>query len=343
MKASRIHECGGPEVIRYEDAEIPEPKANEVLVRVRACSLNHLDLWVRGGIPNLQLAFPWVLGSDAAGEVVEVGSLCTRCKAGDRILVAPGRTLSGGHETAHGRDNAAPDYGLFGSVYPGLNAEYVAIPEQNALPIPGRLTFEEAASVPLVFLTAWHMLVGIARIQMLEDVLVIGGSSGVGIAAIQIAKLHHCRVIATAGGEGKLAMARELGADHVIDHYEQSIKDEVKRITGRRGVDLVFEHVGAATFGHSAASLARQGRLVTCGATTGFETKLNLGHLFAKHLSLHGSYMGTLGELYDLLRFFDRGLLKPVIDQSFPLSDVRGAHERMHAKEHFGKIVIVPE
>ena len=343
MKVSRIHECGGPDVIRYEDAPIPRPKANEVLVRVRACSLNHLDLWVRGGLPTLRLTFPWVLGSDAAGEVVEVGELCERARVGDRILVAPGRTRAAGFETAHGRDNAAPDYGLFGAAYPGLNAEYVTIPEANALAIPGVLTYGEAASVPLVFLTAWHMLVGIARIRMLEDVLVIGGSSGVGMAAIQIAKLHHCRVIATAGGDRKLAKAKSLGADHVIDHYEQSIKDEVKRITARRGVDIVFEHVGTATFGHSAASLARYGRLVTCGATTGFETQLNLGHLFAKHLSICGSYMGTMGELHDLLRFFDRGLLKPVVDRSFPLSDVRGAHERMAARKHFGKIVIEPE
>ncbi len=343
MKVSRIHECGGPEVIRYENAPVPQVKANEVLVRVRACSLNHLDLWVRGGLPNLQLTFPWVLGSDAAGEVVEIGSLCSRRRVGDRILVGPGRTMGSGYETAHGRDNAAPDYGLFGAVYPGLNAEYVAIPEANALPVPGELSFEEAASVPLVFLTAWHMLVGIAGLRMLEDVLVIGGSSGVGCAAIQIAKLHHCRVIATAGGDRKLEMAKQLGADHVVDHYRQSIKDEVRRITARRGVDLVFEHVGAATFGHATASLASQGRLVTCGATTGFETKLNLGHLFAKHLSLHGSYMGTMGELHDVLRFFERGLLRPVLDETFPLSAVRAAHERMQAKQHFGKIVIVPE
>lgn len=343
MKVSRIHNCGGPDVIRYEEAATPRPQADEVLVRVRACSLNHLDLWVRGGLPNLRLAFPWVLGSDAAGEVVEAGELCRRARPGDRILVAPGRTLSAGLETAHGRDNAAPDYGLFGAVYPGLNAEYVAIPEANALPVPGGLTMEEAASIPLVFLTAWHMLVGIARLRMLEDVLVIGGSSGVGVAAIQIAKLHHCRVIATAGGDRKLALASQLGAEHVIDHYQQSIKDEVRRLTGGRGVDVVFEHVGAATFGQSAKSLAPYGRLVTCGATTGFRADLNLAHLFSKHLSIHGSYMGTLGELHDLLRFFDRGLLRPVLDRSFPLSEVRGAHERMAAGEHFGKIVIVPD
>ena len=343
MRVSRIYQCGGPDVIRYEDAPEPSPQANEVLVRVRACALNHLDLWVRGGLPTLKLTFPWVLGSDAAGEIVEVGALCTRAKVGEKILVAPGRTRAASYETAHGRDNWAPDYGLFGAVYPGLNAEYVTIPEANALPMPTGLSFPEAASIPLVFLTAWHMLVGVAKIRMLEDVLVIGGSSGVGIAAIQIAKLHHCRVIATAGGDRKLAKAKELGADHVIDHYKQSIKDEVRRITERRGVDLVFEHVGSATFGHSQASMARHGRLVTCGATTGFETRLNLGHLFSKHLSLHGSYMGTMGELYDLLRFFERGLLKPVIDRAFPLSDVRAAHEFMDAKAHFGKVVILPE
>lgn len=343
MKASRIHQCGGPEVIRYEDAPEPRPRPDEVLLRVGACSLNHLDLWVRKGLPTLRLKFPWILGSDAAGEIVDVGELCDRSRIGQRVLVAPGRTLRSTPETAHGRDNAAPDYGLFGAVYPGLNAEYVAVPEANAIAIPGDMTYEEAASVPLVFLTAWHMLVGVAKIRMLEEVLVIGGSSGVGMAAIQIAKLFHCRVIATAGGPAKLEKAKELGADEVIDHYEQSIKDEVRGLTGRRGVDLVFEHVGAATFGHSAASLARYGRIVTCGATTGFETTLNLGHLFSKHLSVHGSYMGTMGELYDLLQFFERGLLRPVVDSRFPLSDVRGAHERMAAGKHFGKIVIVPD
>lgn len=343
MKAARIYETGGPEVLRYEDAPEPQPKSNEVVLRVRACGLNHLDLWVRGGLPGLKLDFPWVLGSDAAGEVVAVGDLSKRVKVGDKVLVAPGRTLSSSYETASGRDNWAPDYGLFGYGYQGLNAEYVALPEANVLPIPGNLSYEEAASAPLVFLTAWHMLVGIANIKMLEDVLIIGGSSGVGIAAIQIAKLFHCRVIATAGGEAKLAKAKALGADHVIDHYAQSIKDEVKKITGRRGVDVVFEHVGAATFGHSVASLAHHGRLVTCGATTGFETPLNLGRLFAKHLSLNGSFMGTMGELYEVLRFFEHGLLKPVIDSRFALSDVRVAHEYLEKKKQFGKIVIVPD
>ncbi|MEZ5363067.1 MAG: alcohol dehydrogenase catalytic domain-containing protein [Bryobacterales bacterium] len=199
MKAIRIHEHGGPEVLRYEDAPEPEPKPNEVLVRVKACALNHLDLFVRGGIPGLKLTMPHILGSDAAGEVVSVGSLCTRVKPGDRILVAPGKQSWQSPEAMRGLDNFAPDYGLLGYHYPGLQAELVAIPESNALSIPGELSFEQAASIPLVFQTAWHMLVGLAKIRFCEDVLILGGSSGVGIAAIQIAKLHHCRVIATAG------------------------------------------------------------------------------------------------------------------------------------------------
>jgi NADPH:quinone reductase-like Zn-dependent oxidoreductase len=258
------------------------------------------------------------------------------------VLVAPGKASRRSAFVAAGQDNFSPDYGLFGYHYSGMNAEYVVVPEVNALPLPGNLTFEQAASVPLVFLTAWHMLASIAKIKMCEDVLVIGGSSGVGIAAIQIAKLFHCRVIATAGGEEKMAKAREIGADEVIDHYQQDIKAEVRRITGKRGVDIVFEHVGAATWDHSAACLAHHGRLVTCGATTGAEVNLNLNHLFFRHLSFNGSFMGTMGELHDVLKLVGRRVLKPVIDSTYPLSELRAAHERIENKEQFGKIVLVP-
>ena len=342
MKAVRIHEHGGPEVLQYEDAPEPKPRANEVVVKVGACGLNHLDLWVRGGLPGLKLEMPHILGSDAAGEVVEVGDVCDEVKVGERVLIAPGKCSRRNPFAVAGQDNFSPDYGLFGYRYPGLNAEYVAVPEVNVLPIPGELNYEQAASIPLVFLTAWHMLVGIAKIKMCEDVLVIGASSGVGIAAVEIAKLFHCRVIATAGNEEKIAKARELGADEVIDHYQQDIRKEVRRITNKRGVDIAFEHVGAATWEHSTASLAHHGRLVTCGATTGADVNLNIAHLFFKHLSLHGSFMGTLGELHEVLKFFDRGLLKPVVDKTFPLAELRAAHERLENKEQFGKIVLVP-
>jgi NADPH:quinone reductase-like Zn-dependent oxidoreductase len=233
-------------------------------------------------------------------------------------------------------------YTVFGSGVDGGNAELIAVPEWSAIRIPDDLSFEEAAAAPLVFLTAWHMLVGRAGLQMGEDVLVIAASSGVGSAAIQIAKLFHCRVIATAGGEAKLAKAKELGADHVLDHYGQDIAAEVKKITGKRGVDVVFEHVGAATWPKSLESLAPAGRLVTCGNTTGWDVKLDVRYLFSKQWSLLGSYMGTMGELHQVLKFVFRKQLKPVIDSVYPLSEIRAAHERLENKEQFGKIVMTP-
>jgi NADPH:quinone reductase-like Zn-dependent oxidoreductase len=340
MRAVRIHEHGGPEVVRCEQAPEPKPAPNEVVVRVKACALNHLDLFVRGGLPSLKLDMPHTLGSDAAGEVVETGALCSRVKVGDRVVVAPGKNSWQSPEAMRGEDNFAPDYGLFGYRYPGVHAELIAIPESNALPVPGPLSWEEAASIPLVFQTAWHMLVGLAKIRFCEDVLIVGGSSGVGIAAIQIAKLHHCRVIATAGGAEKLAKAKGLGADHVIDHYERDIRTDVREIVGKKGCDIVFEHVGKATWPYSIACLAPHGRLVTCGATTGAEVGLNLAHLFAKQLRLHGSFMGTMGELWDVLRLFDRGLLKPVVDRAFPLEEAREAHAYLETKRQFGKVVL---
>ena len=342
MKAVRIHEHGGPEVLQYEDAPDPKIRPDQVLVKVKACALNHLDLFIRGGLPGLNLDMPHTLGSDASGEIVEVGEVGGRFKPGDRVLLAPGLSCRQCSACVSGNDNACRRYGLLGYMHPGVNGEYVAVPGVNAVPIPGELSFEEAAAVPLVFLTAWHMLVGVAKIKMGEDVLVVGGSSGVGTAAIQIAKLHHCRVIATAGGEAKMAKAKELGADEVIDHYEQDIKSEVRRLTAKRGVDIVFEHVGAATWPHSTASLANRGRLVTCGATTGGEVHLSIHHMFFRQLSLSGTFMGTLGELHDVLKLIGAGKLKAVIDRTFPLAELRAAHEHLESKGQFGKVVILP-
>ncbi len=342
MKAVRIHEHGGPEVLRYEDAPEPKIHPDQVLVKVKACALNHLDLFIRGGLPGLKLDMPHTLGSDASGEIAEVGEVAGRFKPGDRVLLAPGLSCRQCSACVSGNDNACRRYGLLGYMHPGVNGEYVAVPGVNAIPIPGELSFEEAAAVPLVFLTAWHMLVGVAKIKMGEDVLVVGGSSGVGTAAIQIAKLHHCRVIATAGGEVKMAKAKELGADEVIDHYEQDIKSEVRRLTGKRGVDIVFEHVGAATWPHSTASLGNRGRLVTCGATTGGDVNLSIHHMFFRQLSLNGTFMGTLGELHDVLKLIGAGKLKAVIDRTFPLAELRAAHEHLESKGRFGKVVILP-
>ncbi len=214
--------------------------------------------------------------------------------------------------------------------------------EWSAIPIPDDLSFEEAAAVPLVFLTAWHMLFERARLEAGEDVLVLAASSGVGSAAIQIAKLFHCRVITTAGDETKMAKARELGADFVLNHYRQDISAEVRRYTEKRGVDVVFEHVGAATWQKSVQSLAAGGRLVTCGATTGYDVRTDLRFLFSRRQALLGSFMGTLSDLHKVLKFVFRKQLHPVIDRVYPLSEIRAAHERLENKEQFGKVILLP-
>ena len=341
MKAVRIHQHGGPEVLKYEDIPEPEIRPDEILLRVRACSLNHLDLWVRGGLPGVKFALPHIPGSDIAGEVVRVGELCERIRPGQRVLLSCGTSCRQCAQCVSGEDNRCRRYTLFGTGRPGGNREFMPAPEYTAIPIPDSMTFEVAASAPLVFLTAWHMLFARADLQMGEDVLVLAASSGVGMAAVQIAKMLQCRVIATAGGDKKLAKARELGADCVIDHYTQDISAEVKKITEKRGVDVVFEHVGAATWPKSVESLAAGGRLVTCGATTGPGVEVDLRFLFSRQQSLLGSYMGTMGELHRVLKFVFNGKLKPVVDRVFPMSEIAAAHAYLENKEQFGKVIVV--
>jgi len=342
MKVARIHQHGGPEVLVYEDVAEPKIKANQVLVRVRACALNHLDLFVRAGIPGMKFAMPHVLGSDIAGEVVEVGELCERVKPGWRVLLAPGVSCRQCEQCLSGKDNFCRKFTNLGYGEDGGNTELLAVSEYSVIQIPDDMSFEDAAATPLVFLTAWHMLMGRARLQAGEDVLVLSASSGVGTAAIQIAKLFHCRVIATAGGERKLAKARELGADHVIDHYQQDISAEVRKLTGKRGVDVVVEHVGVATWQKSLESLAPGGRLITCGATTGYDARVDLRFLFSKQWSLLGSFMGSLGELHQVLKFVFRKQLHPVVDRVFPLSEIAEAHRYLENKEQFGKVLVTP-
>jgi NADPH:quinone reductase-like Zn-dependent oxidoreductase len=342
MKAARIHEHGGPEVLIYEDVPEPPWKATEILLRVRATALNHLDLWVRKGIPGMRTPLPHVLGSDIAGEVVQTGDLCERIRPGQRVLLSPALSCRQCVQCFQGRDNQCRRYVLFGTTIAGGNQEFMTAPEYAAIPIPNDLSYEEAAAAPLVFLTAWHMLFGRAKLEPGETVLILSASSGVGSAAIQLAKLFHCHVIATAGNDEKLQKARELGADDVIDHYRQDIAEEVKRITRRRGVDVVVEHVGAATWGKSLECMAANGRLVTCGATTGYDVRLDLRFLFSRQQSLLGSYMGTMGELHRVLQFVFRKQVRPVIDSVMPLSEIRAAHERLENREQFGKIVLVP-
>ena len=341
MKALRFHQYGGPEVLQYEDAPDPQLRKDQVLVRVRACAMNHLDLWVRQGVTRSPL--PHIPGSDVAGEVVECGEYVTGLKPGQRVLLAPMVYCGHCQLCVSGLQNQCRQYSVLGNAVDGGDCDLIAARRDYVIPIPDHLGFNEAASVPLVFLTAWHMLVTRAQIKPGQTVLVLGANSGVGIAAIQICKkIFAATVIATAGSEDKMARARELGADHVINHYQQKISDEVRRITEKQGVDIVFEHVGEATWGESTKSLKPGGAIVTCGNTTGPNVTVDLRFLFSRQLSFLGSYMGTMGELHEVLKHIFSGKLKPVVDKAFPLKDARAAHERMEKSQMFGKIVLNP-
>jgi len=339
MWAVRFHQHGGPDVLRYEEAPEPELAPGDVLVRVRACALNHLDLWARRGLPNVRIPMPHISGSDIAGEVI--GSAAIDVAIGRRVMLQPGLSCGRCEACLSGRDNECPCYEVLGYTnHDGGYAELVKVPVENLISIPDEIDFVHAAAFPLTFLTAWHMLMTRAGLKRGEDVLVLAAGSGVGQAAIQIASLHGARVFATAGSDRKLERARALGACEVIHHHEQDIAEEIKRLTNRRGVDVVIEHVGEATWPKSVRSLARGGRLVTCGATTGRHGTLDLAALFSKQLTIHGSYMGTKGELMRVARYFFTGQLKPVIDRTFPLAEAAAAHRRMEESGQFGKIVL---
>jgi NADPH:quinone reductase-like Zn-dependent oxidoreductase len=340
VKAIVFAKHGGPEVLQYIDVPTPTIRPNEVLVRVRACALNHLDLWVRRGLPGVPIPLPHIPGSDVAGEIAEIGADVTTVRPGQKVVLAPGVTCGKCPACISGQDNRCRSFTNLGYLVDGGCAEYVKVPEVNCLPYPENLTFEEAASIPLVFQTAWHMLLARAELQPGEDVLILGAGSGVGSAAIQIAKFFGARVIATASNEEKAAKAIELGADHVINLKTQKIREEVRRITNKRGVDVVFEHVGTATWDESLASLAYAGRLITCGATTGYDAKLDLRILFAKQLSLMGSYMGTKSDLHSVMRLVAAGRFRPIIDKVFPLSEAAAAHAYLESGAQFGKVVL---
>lgn len=342
MRAVVFDRFGGPDVL--EAREVPEPamRADEALVEVKACGINHLDLWVRAGLPGLEPEMPHILGNDVAGVVVRAGEAVRNVRPGDRVVVNPTLSCGACPACAAGDDHLCRDYDVLGRRRNGGYAERVAVPAANCLPAPPNLSWEEAAAVPLVFLTAWHMLVTRARVRPGETVLVIGAGSGVGSAAIQVAKLHGARVIATAGTAARLERARALGADEVVNHATEDVGRAARALTGRRGVDVVFEHVGGRVFEQGVAALARDGRLVTCGATIGGKVALDLNVLFGRHLTLMGSWMGRRSDLERALRFIADGRLRPVVDTVLPLAEARRAHERIEAREHFGKVVLVP-
>lgn len=339
MKAARFHQHGPPSVIQYEDAPDPVSRPGRAIVRVRACALNHLDLWERRGLDAVRIPLPHISGSDVAGDVAEAGG--GDVPVGARVMLQPGLGCGSCQYCRAGRDNLCASYDVLGLRSDGGYAEYVSVPAGNLIPIPDHVSFTDAAAFPLTFLTAWHMLVTLAQVKDGDTVLILAGGSGVGQAAIQIARVHGARVLATSG-PSKLDRTRALGAEEVFDHYAGDYSQRVRALTGGRGADIVVEHVGEATWNRSVRALARGGRLVTCGATTGPRAQLDLRHLFARQLQLLGSYMGTRGELLAAAPLFFEGRLRPVIDEVLPLSQAAGAHGRLEAHEQFGKIVLTP-
>jgi len=342
MKAIVVREHGG--IDKLQQAEVPEPhlRPGEAIVRVRAVALNHLDLWVRRGVPGHTFRLPIIPGAEVAGVIEQIHPTnAPGWRAGDEVLVAPGYScglcvpcLSGNDPLCQG------DHGIFGETRDGGAAEKIAVPVRNLMRKPPALSFAEAAALPLDMLTAWHMLVARAELRPGETVLVQAGGSGVGSAAIQIARLWNARVIATAGSPEKAARASELGAHETILYRETDFLAEVRRLTGKRGVDVVFEHVGGETFEKSLKALARGGRLVTCGATAGADATINIRLVFFKLLSILGSTMGSLAEMHAIMDFVSRGALKPVVDRVLPLEEIAEGHRILEARGAFGKVVL---
>ena len=343
MQVVRIREHGGLDRLLFEEAPVPAPGPGEVRVAVRAAGLNHLDTWVRRGVPGHVFPLPLVPGCDGAGVVDAVGAGVASVKPGDRVVLAPGHACGTCRACAAGRDHLCRHYGIFGETRDGTCAEAVVVPERNALPLPAKVSFEVAAAFPLVYLTAWHMLVARAELRPGETILVHAAGAGVSTAAIQIARLLGAgRVIATTSTPEKAARARAIGADDVIDYAKEDFTARVRELTGKAGVDVVIDHVGQATFAGSLKVLAKGGRVVTCGATSGPKVEVHMNLVFFKSLSILGSTMGSRGEVYELLDHVAAGRLSPVVDSVLPLSKVAEAHRRLEERDVFGKIVLVP-
>ena len=339
MKAVLIREHGGYD--RLELVDVPEPAGNSrALVAVRAVALNHLDVWVRRGVPGHKFPLPIIPGSEVSGVIERLPDEVTDWKVGEEVIVAPGISCGRCQECLSGRDQLCRWFGIFGETENGGCAEKLAVPIRNLIRKPDSLSFEEAAAVPLDLLTSWEMLVGRAGLQPGETVLVHAGASGIGSAAIQIAKLWGARVLTTVGSREKAELAVRLGADEVILYRETDFLQEVRRLTQKRGVEVVVEHIGAETFDRSLRALSRGGRLVTCGATTGAEVTLNLRMIFFKNLSILGSTMGSLGVLHEIIGHVRDGKLKPVVGRLLPLDRVAEAHRLLEERAVAGKVVL---
>jgi NADPH:quinone reductase-like Zn-dependent oxidoreductase len=343
VEAMVLRSHGAPEVLRRETIDLPDPGPREVRVRVRAVALNHLDIWTRRGLPHIKHEYPHRLGADIAGTIDALGPgarLPPGMNAGDKVLVNPGVSCGVCAQCLAGHDNLCKSYRILGESTQGGYSRFVNVPDANVLPYPEPLPFAEAAAIPLVFLTAWQMLVHKARVSPGQTVLVQAAGSGVSSAAIQIAKLFGARVFATTGSDAKVERAKALGADEVIHYGTQDFVAECKRLTAKRGVDVVIEHVGGDVFVKSVLATAWGGRVVTCGATAGFTPTVDLRQIFFRQVEILGSTMGSKGDLFQVVEHVKAGKLRPVVDRVLPLWEAAEAHRVLEAREAFGKVVL---
>jgi len=341
MKAVIINKHGGLETLMFKDIPEPKCKPGKVKVNIESSSINHLDLWVRNGLSGINLPFPMVLGSDGAGTIVEIGSDVRDYKMGDQVVIQPGTFCGNCSFCKAGNENYCHQYGVLGETESGVQAEYIVVDPINIYAKANHLTFAESSSMQLVFMTAYQMLIKRANIQKNEIVLIYGGTSGVGSAAIQISCNIGAHVIATVGSRDKVEHAQKMGADNVLIHSYKNWQDDVKDIVGKRGVDIVFEHVGKATWEQSLSLLAKGGRIVTCGATTGQNVPLNLKHLFIKQHTIMGSTMSSLPTFKEVMEKIHNKVYSPFVDKIFKMEDIRKAHAYIEQSKHNGKVAMV--
>jgi len=341
MKLITIRDHGNADVLNVVSKPEPTCPPDKIKINIKACSLNHLDIWVRNGIPGLNIPLPLVMGSDASGTIVEIGSNINHLEysLNQDVVIQPGTfdAASIGSE----KENYSSSYGILGETEDGVQSEYVLLKPENIYPKPKHLSFEEAASIPLVFMTSYQMLIERAKIRENDLVLIYGGTSGIGMAAIQIAKDVGCTVITTVGNDEKMDFVKKLNPDYIVNHHEHNLYKKIRNIT-KRGVDVVFEHIGPSTWQDSMKVLAIGGRIVTCGATTGNNVSIDLRHLFMKQQSILGSTMGSLSTFKNVISKVNEKKYSPYVDSIYSFDEIKEAHIRMEDRKHFGKIVVIP-
>ena len=340
MKAIYIENHGSLDVLKYGNVKDPEPTKNQVVVKIKAASINHLDIWVRQGLPRLKVPLPLILGSDGSGELIESNN--STYKVGDKVVIQPGTFDLKSSQILLGNENYSSNYGILGETQNGVQSEYVALNLENIHLKPDHLSFKEAASMQLVFMTAYQMLIKRAQILKGEKILIYGATSGVGSAAIQISKHFGLTIFTTVGDSSKYEYATKMGADYIYNHNSDDWVVDIKEDLKGEKFDVVFEHVGLSTWKNSLKLLEKGGRIVTCGATTGGNVEINLAHLFMKQQSILGSTMSSIKSFKEVMKLIENKVFHPFVDQVYKFSDIKKAHKTIEDRNQFGKVILIP-